>query len=1362
MKKIFINLLSLFLCGSVLLGMAPITILAEESENGMYITDLKVNNLFEPLGIDTVPTFRWINHMAGFARSQSAYKIIVATTAEKAAAHDGDVWDSGKIAGTQNYDIHYGGKALASRTEYFFAVQVWDEDGNSVWSDVSKFETGILDGAEWTAKWIGGNQGVTTEYDITVDGANWIWFRDGAALSSAAGGDMYIRKTFTVNTTKKVKQVIYLETTDNSSASYINGTQFSKVTSWKTGAFTDITKYVNSGENIIAIKANNEAKGAAGYIAKIEVRYTDGSVDSVITDGTWKFNAKPTGEWTSVSYNDSSWVAPDQVLAYGSSPWNNSATLPNSITADKHTSAPMLRKSFNISKDIAKARIYIVGLGLYELYVNGEYPDDTVLSPAHTQYDDTVHYRAYDVTSMLSSGKNAIAVELGDGFYHLNLGSWNWNSAPWYDDTKLLFELDIEYTDGTKETIISDESWKTYGDGPVIVNNMYLGETYDATKEVKNWTSATFDDSKWDAVSMMNAPTGDIVFENMEPMRRLATYTPTVKNAGEGKWLIANPLMVTGWAKINIDAPKGTEIKIAYGEKLDSNGNFIYPAFSGNDLQRDVYIAGGYEGETYEPKYSYKGYKYILVENHVAEIKPEDVECYIIANDVELISNFETGNKTVNDLHAITVRTLLNNFQGKPTDTPVYEKNGWTGDYNVALDMIHYNFDVSNFNAKFMQDMEDAQTADGMVPLVAPLAANWSGGHKHNPSWNMAYIDGVYSSWQYSGNFSLVEEHYDSMRACALAYIKVLEGNGYVWLDDLYGDWVVPDHVGAYSPEGSGIICTAYAYRGLECMAIFAEEMGKSADAAEYREVMAKVYTAFNEKYYDAEKGYYDTGWWNSASNANKYRQTSNLIPLAFGLCPEEYKASVAASVVTDIVDTHSLHLNTGCIGTKHVLPELSNAGYGNIAYKLLMQDTYPSWGYWLVNGSDSAWESWPIGARSYNHYFLATYDDWFFTHLAGIRDIENGYETVTLRPEVYREVGYTDMTLNTVRGELSSHWYFAEDNSLKWDITIPVGTTATVYLPYEAISVNGKTLTAQEGITVNGNNLTVLSGEYSFVFDNREFYRTELEETINQAETVDSSYYAPIRYGAFAKAFMASKLVFDNKDATAKELVAANADLTAALDTLANYNRGNLALGKTVAVSSDVEKYGWNKEKLTDGELYHTSSSGENQGWSSTHYVQNDHTEWAMIDLGGLYKFNRADIMPTGCKTAHPLCEGFPKDFEIQVSVDGTNWKTVLSKNDYPIPTAVMQTFDFDVSYARYVRVYATSLNPRTVDNGYYRMQLAEIKIYLDTPEVTMDIDCDGDLDLADAMKLLNDIINDRTDASLLNVIRILKSVVK
>ena len=1353
--------LSLLLCCAMLLGTTTVFAVEGEGTN-MSVTDLKVNNLVEPIGIDTTPTFRWINHMDGYARSQSAYRIIVASTAEKAAAHDGDVWDSGKVESNQNYDIPYGGAALTSRTEYFFTVQVWDEKGNSVWSEVSTFETGILDDAEWTAKWIGGKSSETEDVQIDLSGASWIWLRNGAAFSAAASGAMYFRSSFSVNSAKTVDNVLLGVTTDNYSTVYINGAVATRMATagevWRTGAVADITDLVSAGKNCIAAYAYNVGVGYAGFIAKIVVTYTDGTKDTFVTDSTWKVSATASDGWQNNGYNDAAWSKPDQTVALGGSPWGNNVHLPTEIVTQKYEAAPMLRKTFTIAKEVKKARAYVSGLGLFEMQINGKLPDDTVLNPAHTQYEETVHYRVFDVTDLLVSGKNAIAVELGNFFFNCDLANWYWDTAPWRDYTKLLLELVITYADGTTETIVSDESWKVNANGPTTYNNIYLGEHYDARLATDGWVNADFDDSAWEAVEMREAPTGDLVFENMEPMRRITTFTPTVTDKGNGTFLIENPVMTTGWAKIRFNAPAGTKITVTYGEKI-SGGKVVAPTFSNMDLQIDTYICSGEPNEIYEPKFTYKGYRYIEVKNYPGTLTASDVECYFIANDVDEISSFATGNETVNTLHEMVRRTMWNNFQGKPTDTPVYEKNGWSGDFNVALEMLNFNFDTANFNAKFLRDLRDRQEAGGKIPVIAPGNWNWA---DHNAVvWNSAYINGIYEGWRANGLFGEVEAHYDAMRLLARSYITILEGNGWVWVDHQLSDWVAP-HGASNSVEGSGIVGTGYAYLALSRLAEMADALGKTADAAEYRAAMEKIYTAFNEKYYDAENGWYDTGYWDAsyAGTRSKYRQTSNLVPLAFGLCPEEYKDSVVETLIHDITVEKDMHLDTGMVGTKLILPTLSELGYGDIALALIMQSTHPSWGYWIANGTTSTWEAWQLTARSHNHYFLGTYEDWFFKNLAGVSDMTNGYETVTLRPEVYKEVGYTDMTLDTVRGELSSHWYF-EDGALLWDITIPVGTTATVYLPCAALSVNGVALSAQEGITVSGDSLTVLSGKYSFTLDSRPFALQELEETIARVEAVDSSYYPEVYYSAFAEALAEAKNVFASAYATTDAIHAASKNLMLAMDTLANYNRGNLARGKTVSVSSDVAKYGWNKEKLTDGELYHTSTSGENLGWSSNTYFEKDHTEWAMIDLGGMFKFNRVSLMPTGRKSGQPLCEAFPKDFEIQVSTDGVVWESVLSKNDYPIPTAVMQTFDFDISYARYVRVYATSLNPRTVEKNYYRMQLAEIEVYLNTPEVTMDINCDGRVSVADALELLYSMLNGG-DASLLDVVHVLQYCVQ
>ncbi len=1369
MKKIFVKMLSLLLCGTMLLSMAPITLFAEEGgENIMYITELKVNNLVEPIGIDTVPSFRWLNNMSGYARSQSAYQIIVASTAEKAAAHDGDVWDSGKVESNLNYDIVYGGDALASCTEYYFAVQVWDEDGNSVWSDVSKFGTGFFDDAEWSAKWIGMTDGDSVPCDITLSGANWIWFKDGAATTGA--GTEYFRKHFTVDENKEVDEVLVVTTMDDYGYLFVNCSNVLSVENvrdeWKTGKVVNITPFVEKGENIFAARVIN-GSSSAGFIAKIEVRYTDGSVDTTVTDTTWKVSntATSTSGWERPGFNDTKWDTPDMSIKYGSGPWGTKVVMPETIKVNVGAGAPMLRKTFELTKEVKDAKLYISGLGTYKLFVNGNLPDDSVLNIAHTEYEDTVHYRAYDVTDMLSSGKNALAVELGNYFYNCDFYTWiQHNAAVYRDNPKLLLELRIDYADGTSETVVSDESWKTYEYGPTTYNNVYKGEHYDTRREVDGWNTASFDDSTWKNAVSAAAPTGDLVFENMDPIRRIETFVPEVFDKGSGTYIIKNPVMATGWANIAFEAPRGTEITITYGEKLDDMGFLVAPLY-GCPLQVDKFITSGGK-DIYEPSYTYKGYNYIQIDNYPGTLTAEDVECYLIANDVDVISTFETGDSRINSLTEIMYRTIDGNMQSVLTDTPVYEKNGWLDSFNLGMDAFNFHYDFANMLQKVHSDMIDG-AVDGVVRLIAPSGVN--GGGKGTPVWTAGLINGNYENWRVNGITTGFTQTYDDMRLLAQYYIETVSGNGWVWTDGGYGDWLSPNDTQVYTtgktthaPEGAAIVQTAFVYRSLGEIAEMAEYLGKTDDAAEYRAAMESIYTAFNEEFYDEELGYYDTGYWNETygGGRTKYRQTSNIMPLMFGLCPAEYEQGVVENVVNDVI-AKDYHLDTGSSGTKYILPMLSKYGYGDIAMTIVHQDTYPSWGYWINNGATTLWETYELNSRSRSHFFLGTYVDWFYKNLAGVRDAANGYETVELRPEIIEQVGYVNYSLKTVRGTLKSYWRFTEDNKLVWDVTIPVGTTATVYVPteteprtlnsgsysftvdasefdvdkslLEAAVADAKTFNEVDYTVTSWNALcdvisvceTVLADENATQYAVCEATnaleeavasltengsRKALEKLIASVETIGEDGVPATVLAQLTETLETAKTAISNNDASVYE--DAYTALNAAMYEAAPYGKGNLALGKEVAASSSVESAAWGKQKLTDGDRENLRGTSEVCGWSSNSNGQHNHTEYVIIDLGAVYKINQVQVMPAGATKGNEYTS-FPEDFTILVSIDGEKWTSVYSAENYPIPTTTMQVFNFDAENARYVRFEGTSIRPKTTDGNTYRMQLAEIEVY-------------------------------------------------
>lgn len=760
--------------------------------------------------------------------------------------------------------------------------------------------------------------------------------------------------------------------------------------------------------------------------------------------------------------------------------------------------APMLRKGFALNKAVKTAKIYICGLGLFELKVNGQLPDDSVLNPADTQYEDTVSYCAYDVTKLLAEGANAVTVELGCGFYnlpeHISAGFYR---GVWKDDPKLLLEMHIEYENGEKEVIVSDESWKCYEDGPILKNSIYTGEIYDATKEVDGWTSADFDDSGWSNARLADAPKGKLKFENMEPMRRIETVTPTVEKVDGSTWLVRCNEFHTGWARIVFnEAKKGHQIKIRYFQsesERDSGGVFV--ANAGNsaekyELQVYTYRAKGVAGEAYEPKFSYAGYTLLEVSGYSGELKPEDITCYTVATDVEHIGSFESGNEQVNQLHDMMVRTMICNMQGKPTDTPIFEKLGWTGDYNGAIKTFNYNFDTSSFISHFLHNLRDTSLETGRIQEFSPSGYI---SLYDAPCWSQMYVNSIYAAWHEHGQLSLVEEHYDWMQTTVDYYIRrISEGGNWIWNEpNKLGDWASPN--GSISPttapaEGGTLYSTAAVYRVLLEFVEISEALGKTENIKKYQDAADKIYKDFNKTFYNKEKGIYETGYWNGSTTRTKYRQASNLVPLYFGLCPDKYRETVLDNLIKDI-QSKGNHLDVGNIGAEIILPLLSAEGYGDLALEILLQNDYPSWGYWLTLGSTTCHESWTGKGRSVCHFFLGTYDEWLYQNLAGIQNPKNGYETVVIRPEIYKELGFVTASVDTVRGKLVSAWKVDENNRLTVTVTVPVGTTADLLLPVSAdheILLDGTALSVRTGVQEIGQQdgrtlVRLISGSYTF-----------------------------------------------------------------------------------------------------------------------------------------------------------------------------------------------------------------------------------------------------------------------------------------
>lgn len=725
--------------------------------------------------------------------------------------------------------------------------------------------------------------------------------------------------------------------------------------------------------------------------------------------------------------------------------------------------APLFKKVFKLEKIIKNATLYICGLGFFEVKINNLLPDDSVLNPTHSQYSSTVYYRAFDVTTLLKQEENEIIVELGNSFFNEPTTVWNWHIASWRNTPRLILDLVIEYTDNTTEIIKSDETFKVAINGIITKNSIYCGEIHDMRNN----------EPEFKDVILVEAPTGKLTLQTSEPIRRIKEYkVEEIKKQPDGSYILTAPEMITGWAKIKFNVPKDTKITVTYMEQLKKDGTFQkIGKREGHDgnwwpedyIQHDTFISNGEEC-FFEPKFSYKGFKYIEIAGCPTEIKNEDIELYKIANDVEFISEFNCSNKIINDLHNLMHRTILNNLQGKPTDTPVWEKNGWLGDLNCGLTSMMYNFDLKLFLESFVTTMNDCFNEFSSVPVMVP-SANW--GWENSPVWNTAFVFTAEALLRFCDHKEFVKSIYENLVKFSKNQIKALEDNGWAWGTRGLADWVAPvncenEEVDPNTSEGAEICGTGFVYKMLESMIYISDVLGIKENNKIFEDARKNIYRAFNEKFLNKEKNIYETLFWEQRGKRQKYRQTSNLVPLAFGLVPEEYKKAVFSNLIDDI-RCKGYHLDTGCIGTKFILPVLLDNGDYATAYKVLTQTTYPSWGHWLSFGDTTAWESWETTTRSKDHYFLATYDEILFSHFAGVCDIENGFLTFAIKPIFDCGLDFVNCKIKTPQGILKVEWQKKENNNYKINIKIPEKSTVKLIL--------------KEKI-----NSTVTGGEYSWV----------------------------------------------------------------------------------------------------------------------------------------------------------------------------------------------------------------------------------------------------------------------------------------
>ncbi|WP_405792978.1 family 78 glycoside hydrolase catalytic domain [Streptomyces sp. NBC_01506] len=1005
----------------------------------LRVVAAKVEYAQHVLGTDNpTPLLSWELTAGGHGARQSAYQIRAATDPRNLAKGRQLLWDSGKVTSARGVAVPYAGPALPPRTRCHWQVRVWDGDGDvSRWSTASWWETALGD-EKWGARWIGADAAAAPP---GFDGASWIW-SEGATTGDAPAGPAWFRAALELPAGADVARATVVVTADDDFTLHLDGTEVAHAPQqqdgWRTGRSADVTAAVKgAGQRVVLAAVATNRGGASvnpgGFLARLIVETTDGQARELVTSGNWRTVRSEQQGWQRSDFDDSGWSAATVLAPYGEGPWGDGVSI-----SVPEAPAPLLRREFAVRKPVTRARLYISGLAYYVAELNGKQVGEQVLDPGFTDYDETVMYAVHDVTSLLRRGDNAIGVTLGRGFYGMTTPNvWNWHRPPWHGEPRLLCRLEAEHPDGTRTTVVSDTDWRMT-EGPTLTNSLYAGETYDARLAPANWTRPGFDDRAWRAPGAQQAPKGALRAQPHDPIEIIDTITPTkISELRSGVYVVDMGRTTAGWTRLTVKAPAGTKISLTHGEKLKDDGSVH--AETGHvpgRFQRDDYIcAGGGKAEVWEPSFSYKGFRYVQIEGLPTRPEPADVLGRTVHTKVDEVSAFSCSEPFYETLDKAMRRTLLNNLHGIPTDTPMYEKNGWTGDAQLGAPTLAYAFDVQRFLDKWLDDLKDSQNADGQLPVIVPSGGWGYGDLGPSPEWTTVYPFLVREMYRVYGDDRVARQHWPVLtRYLDWELDRLVDGLAITAL----GDYLPPGY-GGNPPEDTRLTATAYLYRALVNTAEMGELLGHDDVSERYRTAAAGLKDALNAEFLN-DAGHYST------SKDPDYRQTSNAIPLAFGLVPAGARASVVDSLVADITERGN-HLNTGALGTSVLLRVLSAHGHPDIAHAIATQRGYPSWGYWFDNGADTMWEMWHLDSRSRDHYFQGTVTQWLYENVAGLRPGDDGYRTFTVRPDARTGVSWARTAIRTVRGPASVAWSKV-GRDLRLTVKVPVGSSAEVHVP--------------------------------------------------------------------------------------------------------------------------------------------------------------------------------------------------------------------------------------------------------------------------------------------------------------------------
>jgi alpha-L-rhamnosidase len=716
--------------------------------------------------------------------------------------------------------------------------------------------------------------------------------------------------------------------------------------------------------------------------------------------------------------------------------------------------APLLRTEFGLEEGhgpVVRATLHATSHGIFEAYLNGQPVSDEVLSPGWSSYEWRLRYRSYDVTSLLQP-TSVLGLALGNGWFRGRLG-WGGGRAHYGEELTALAQLEIEFADGHRQMIITDEIW-TAGPSAVVSNDLYDGETIDARLQSEDWLQPRFSNPGWTGVHAAKIDFSTLTPYIGPPARRQEELQPIkIWTSPAGKTLVDFGQNLVGWLRLKVRGPAGTMITVRHAEVLDHDELGTRPLRTAEATDRFI-LSGG--DDVFEPTFTFHGFQYVELDGWPGELTRDAITAVVVSSELQRIGEFECSEELLNQLHRNVVWGTRGNFLDVPTDCPQRdERLGWTGDIAVFAPTAAYLFDVQDFLRDWLVDLAAEQRgANGMVPFVVPDVLKYVDHPTHFPPpdstaiWSDAALWVPWALWRAYGNLQVLSEQYDSMTAHVRRVETLLSPSGLWDTGFQFGDWLdptAPPDQPALAKADKGVVATACLYRDARILAETADLLGRSDDAAYFANLAEHTRTAFNDHYV------------NDDGTIHSDAQTVYALAIVFGLLDEE-TTQLSGKRLADLVAQSGFRISTGFAGTPYVLDALSATGHLNEAYRLLLQRQCPSWLYSVTMGATTIWERWdsmlpdgtinPGQMTSFNHYALGAVADWMHRIIGGIAPLEAGYSKVLIAPQLGGDLRWARSSLETRHGKISVSWSQEGSGPIELDLEIPDGVTAQLQLP--------------------------------------------------------------------------------------------------------------------------------------------------------------------------------------------------------------------------------------------------------------------------------------------------------------------------